>query len=53
VADVADAFAWYECQQPGLGEDFLRHLESDDQTVLVHCVFHCSRDPEKLAHRLM
>lgn len=28
VADMADAFDWYEQQAPGLGEEFLSCLEA-------------------------
>jgi plasmid stabilization system protein ParE len=27
-ADIADAYRWYEAQQPGLGHDFLDAVES-------------------------
>jgi hypothetical protein len=26
--DITDAYDWYECREPGLGEDFLRCIEA-------------------------
>ncbi len=87
--DLAAAYAWYERQRVGLGEDFLgcvdaciqairrtpkmhtlihenyrrglvrrfpyavfyEHTEAND-TVVVYCVFHTSRDPAKWRERL-
>ena len=87
VNDAAAAYAWYEGEAPGLGDDFLRCLEKayaliaehplhypvrfdsfrrilvrrfpyavyfehDDDTILIHYVFHCAQAPEKLSQRL-
>jgi plasmid stabilization system protein ParE len=85
--DLEDAYAWYERQRVGLGEDFLSRADACIQstlrspemhravhenyrralvrrfpyavfyeyvndTVIVYCVFHTSRDPEKWRQRL-
>jgi hypothetical protein len=50
--DLAEAYAWYEGRQIGLGEEslscveavFYEHVEG---TVTVYGVFHTSRDPDK------
>lgn len=39
--DVAEAYAWYEDQRPGLGEDFLQRLEA--------CLAAVQRSPELLS----
>jgi len=36
--DIAEAFAWYEDQRPGLGEDFLRCVDA--------CIQATRRSPE-------
>lgn len=36
--DVSEAYNWYECREPGLGEDFLRCIEA--------CVNSIQRHPE-------
>lgn len=35
--DITDAYDWYECREPGLGEDFLRCIEA--------CVLGLQRHP--------
>lgn len=87
--DVADAYAFYERQRVGLGEDFLARVDACIQGILraptaraffladyrralvrkfpyavyytyeeaagrviVYCIFHTSRDPNKLRERL-
>jgi plasmid stabilization system protein ParE len=84
--DFAAAFAWYEAEQPGLGEEFRRAVEAvlerlarrpldapaidarfrrfalrrfpylviyeaDDSRLVVHALFHTSRDPAKWQRR--
>lgn len=34
--DVAEAYAWYESREPGLGEDFLRALAACIATLQRH-----------------
>ena len=34
--DVAEAYAWYESREPGLGEDFLRCVEACVLTIQRH-----------------
>ncbi|MHC1765410.1 MAG: type II toxin-antitoxin system RelE/ParE family toxin [Verrucomicrobiia bacterium] len=31
---------------------YAAYFEHDELTVIVHCVFHCARDPARLARRL-
>jgi plasmid stabilization system protein ParE len=78
--DLQEAYAWYERQRVGLGEDFLSSTlrnpemhrvvhensrralirrfpyalfyEYVNDHVIVLCVFHRSRDPEKWRQRL-
>jgi plasmid stabilization system protein ParE len=85
--DLAEAYAWYEIQRTGLGEDFLSCVDSciqavrrtpelhsvvhvnyrralvrrfpyavfyeyTNETVIIYCVLHTSRDPEKWRERL-
>jgi plasmid stabilization system protein ParE len=85
--DLDEAYAWYERQRVGLGEDFLSRVDACIQgtlripeshqvvhenyrralvrrfpyavfyeyandTVIIHGVFHTSRDPEKWRQRL-
>lgn len=87
VTDVADAYDWYEAQQLGLGDEFLRclerayaaiaanplhypvrfdsfrrilvrrfpyavYFEHSQETILIHYVFPCAQDPERLVRRL-
>jgi len=41
VQDITDAYAWYENQQPGLGEEFLRCVEA--------CLLAMKRNPDMYA----
>ena len=85
--DIAEAYAWYEKQRVGLGEEFLTCVDACtqaicrtpqmygvvhenyrrglvrrfpyavfyeyvDKSVIVNCVFHTSRDPQKWRQRL-
>ena len=34
--DIADAFAWYEAQSPGLGLELLRHVEATVASIQRH-----------------
>ena len=36
VTDVADAYAWYEEENPGLGEDFLNCLQDAYALIAEH-----------------
>ncbi|HUY32555.1 MAG TPA: type II toxin-antitoxin system RelE/ParE family toxin [Pirellulales bacterium] len=42
--DIAEAFAWYEDQRPGLGEDFLGRVDACIQATLrspeMHAIVH-------------
>jgi plasmid stabilization system protein ParE len=85
--DIAEAYAWYEGQRAGLGEEFLSCVDACIQSicrapeahsvvyenyrrgllrrcpyavyeyaneiVMVYCVFHTSRNPEKWRQRLL
>jgi plasmid stabilization system protein ParE len=35
-ADIAEAYAWYEEREPGLGEEFLRCVEERLRTIQRH-----------------
>ena len=85
--DIAQAFAWYERREPGLGDELLACIEDcylairrtpeafravrrdyrralvqrfpysvfykfDGETIVVHALFHNSRDPRKWSSRL-
>jgi plasmid stabilization system protein ParE len=85
--DIEEAYAWYEPQGVGRGENFLDRVDAciqailrfpemhavfhknyrralirrfpyavfyeyADNTVIVYCVFHTARDPEKWRRRL-
>ena len=85
--DIAEAYAWYEAQRTGLGEEFLHCVdacmqlvcrvpeaypivqenyrralvrrfpfavfyEHVEESVIVYCVFHTARDPQKWRQRL-
>ena len=46
VADVADAFAWYEEQAPGLGDKFLSCPDEAYEAIAVApSVFRCASTP--------
>lgn len=34
--DMAEAYAWYEAREPGLGEEFLRCVEARLRTIQRH-----------------
>ena len=36
VADVAHAYEWYQCQSPGLGDEFLSCLDSAYALIAEH-----------------
>ena len=36
AADVEDAFAWYESQRPGLGEEYLAEVTAAIERVVEH-----------------
>ena len=85
--DVGQAYAWYETQRAGLGEEYLNCVDAciqglqrspeihakvhndyrramvrrfpyvifyeyEKDTVIIYCVFHASRDPDKWKKRL-
>jgi plasmid stabilization system protein ParE len=85
--DIAEAYAWYERQRTGLGEEFLSSVEAciraihrtpgmhqivhetyrrglvrrfpyavfyeyENDRVIIYCIFHTSRDPNKWRTRL-
>jgi plasmid stabilization system protein ParE len=85
--DLHDAYAWYERQRAGLGEEFLScvdacihvicrapgaqtqvyqsyrralvrrfpyaiFFEAEDDKVIIHCIMHTARDPERWRQRL-
>jgi plasmid stabilization system protein ParE len=35
-SDLAEAYAWYELQRPGLGDDFLLRIESSLESLRVN-----------------
>ena len=36
AADIEEAYAWYESQRPGLGEEFLAALQETREHIVAH-----------------